>query len=104
MFSFQTVCLQMIPIACFLYKKVSIFELNEELKKILDWMRIDGLTLNVAKTQVLQIVDSQEHILFLSQSSIEKQSCLTYLGVKIDENWHLLTISMNFLQELPNIC
>ena len=44
-----------------------------------------GLTLKVAKTQVLGIGASQENILFLSQSSIEKHSHLTYLGVRIDK-------------------
>ena len=48
-------------------------------------MRINGLTLNVAKTQVLQVGASQEHILFLGQKSIEKQSCVTCLRVSIDE-------------------
>ena len=68
-------------------------------------MRIGGLTFDVAKTQVWQIDDSQEHILFLGLNSNAKQSCVTNLGVKIDEkmastDW----IYMKLLKGFPNIC
>ena len=60
-------------------------DLTEELKKSPDWMQIHGLTLNLAKEQVLQVAASQEHKLFLGQYSIEKQSGVSYFGVKIVE-------------------
>ena len=70
-------------------------------------MRFNGLTLNVAKTQAFQIGASQEHILFLGQNSIEKQSCVTYLGVQIDEKLaftdHIHEIFENF-QTFDSYC
>ena len=48
-------------------------------------MRFKGLTLNAAKTQILQLGASKEHVHFLGQKPIQKQSNVICFGLKVDK-------------------
>ena len=62
---------------------------NEELSKINCWMNINKLSINYSKTKYLVVTKRKvkpKLKLLIGDNLIEQNSCVKYLGVKIDEN------------------
>ena len=57
-------------------------------------MRFKGLPLNAAKAQILHLGASKEHVHFLGQKPIQKQSNVTCFGLKVD-NKMAFTVPFN---------
>ena len=66
--------------------------MEKDLESVANWIRMNGLKMNVAKTQLMvltrkgkyQMADDVE--VKIGDSCLEKQNCVSYLGVKIDRD------------------
>ena len=68
------------------HNKGEPFNLNVELTKIPQWMKANGLSLNIKKTQLLSFAKSP-HIVELDGEIIENSSFVKYLGLSLDKNF-----------------
>ena len=63
-------------------------KLNNELNKLFEWIKKNELSLNISKTQVLQIHGKNDLTIALDGELLFKQPLVNYLGIKIDERFN----------------
>lgn len=67
--------------------------MNEDLLLLEDWLSFNKLALNVAKTKFMHITNKRNTNKFqslqINDEIINRESCVKYLGVKIDEKLKL---------------
>ena len=67
--------------------------MNEELKKLVEWLNANKLSLNVRKTHYVIFTPGRHNVsprenIYMKGELLQREYCTTFLGVKID---HKLT-------------
>ena len=79
-------------------------KLNNELNKLFEWIKKNELSLNISKTQVLQIHGKNDLTIELDGELLFKQPLVIYLGIKIYERFnftrHIQDIVKKFSKQI----
>ena len=66
--------------------------MEKDLERVANWIRMNGLKMNVAKTQLMVLTRKGKYHMVddvevkIGDTCLEKQNCVNYLGVKIDRD------------------
>ena len=65
--------------------------INEELKKVSDWLDVNKLSLNVTKSNFVMFHSPEKKIsfslnIYVNDKLLQERACIKYLGVMIDTN------------------
>ena len=65
------------------------FDINLELLKVQNWMRINKLTINYKKTNYMILIKKKLNnfpfVIKIGENAIDCKQCVKYLGIMIDE-------------------